>query len=476
MKLITLIAENFKRLRAVIINPDGSLYIIGGKNKQGKTSTLDAIEVALGGGTAIPAEPIRKGASRARVVLDLGDIKVTRKFTRKGSTLEVRAADGEKYSSPQAMLDSLVGRLSFDPLAFVHMGQAKQAQTLRELAGLDFAKLDLKRADAYERRRLANSDIKRAQAQVDLSTFHDDAPAEEVSVAELALEKDRRVHHNNNNEQVQTHAEGAEDDMSRCTRNLKESTDALDDAKKGVLADKEALGASIKSLVAAKAEVAKLIDQDVAEIHQQILEADANNDRVRANRDYAKATTDYKLAVESREHWQTRITGVDEKKLAMLEEATYPVPGLSVEEDEVRLNGVPFLQASGAEQLQCSVAIGLALNPKLRLILIRDGSRLDKDGLEIIAKMAAEADAQVIMERVGDGEEVHVVIEDGMVQGAEPQTPMDDIPDVHPSHLDWTAEEEAEIAKAGNDKKPASRKQTQGELTITKTSNKGGAS
>jgi recombinational DNA repair ATPase RecF len=38
-----------KRLRAVTIRPDGSLVQISGRNAQGKTSVLDAIEMALGG-------------------------------------------------------------------------------------------------------------------------------------------------------------------------------------------------------------------------------------------------------------------------------------------------------------------------------------------------------------------------------------------------------------------------------------------
>ena len=45
---------------------------------------------------------------------------------------------------------------------------------------------------------------------------------------------------------------------------------------------------------------------------------------------------------------------------------------------------------------------------------------LDADGLRAIAELAAEADAQVWLERVGAGEEVSVLIEDGAVaEGAD---------------------------------------------------------
>ena len=43
------------------------------------------------------------------VLVDLGDIIVTRKFSDKGSTLTVENAEGARFSSPQKMLDDLIG-------------------------------------------------------------------------------------------------------------------------------------------------------------------------------------------------------------------------------------------------------------------------------------------------------------------------------------------------------------------------------
>jgi len=81
------------------------------------------------------------------------------------------------------------------------------------------------------------------------------------------------------------------------------------------------------------------------------------------------------------------------------------------------LRGVPFSQASSAEQLRVSVAMGLAMNPTLRVVLIRDGSLLDSASMQLIAEEAAKNKAQVWVERVSeDGAGCTVVIEDGMVQ------------------------------------------------------------
>ena len=81
-------------------------------------------------------------------------------------------------------------------------------------------------------------------------------------------------------------------------------------------------------------------------------------------------------------------------------------------------DGKPFDQASSAEQLRVSVAMGIALNPTLRVLLVRDGSLLDKESFKMMAEMASEADAQVWIERVEDDDHVGIVIEDGAVKGA----------------------------------------------------------
>jgi hypothetical protein len=59
----------------------------------------------------------------------------------------------------------------------------------------------------------------------------------------------------------------------------------------------------------------------------------------------------------------------------------------------------------------------MALSPGLRVMLIRDGSLLDSDSLNILKELAAKNDTQLWIERVGSlsNELPGVVIEDGEV-------------------------------------------------------------
>ncbi|MCR4294647.1 MAG: AAA family ATPase, partial [Elusimicrobia bacterium] len=176
MKIVRLSTENVKRLSAVHITPDGSMVVIGGENGAGKTSVLDSIWYALGGKGALPGQPVRKGEKRAKVTLDLGEMIVVRTITPDGGgSLKVTSKEGATFPSPQTMLDKLVGILSFDPLAFARLPAKEQAETLRKLAGLDFAAQDGQRRTLYEQRTEVNRDVSRLDAQLAGLPFHADA-------------------------------------------------------------------------------------------------------------------------------------------------------------------------------------------------------------------------------------------------------------------------------------------------------------
>jgi len=167
MKIVKLVAENFKRLKAVEIEPDGSLVIIRGENGAGKSSVIDSIWAALGGKNACPDKPIRDGEDKATISLDLGDYVVTRTFTPKDTYLAVRTRDGATLPNPQKMLDGIIGAVGFDPFEFSRKPAKEQAKTLASVAGLDFAELNAERKAAYDSRTEANREVKRFEALVD---------------------------------------------------------------------------------------------------------------------------------------------------------------------------------------------------------------------------------------------------------------------------------------------------------------------
>jgi hypothetical protein len=167
MQIIRLEAQNIKRLSAVTIEPnaDASAVVLGGDNEAGKSSVMDAIEMALAGDRVSPPEPIRRGRTKAKVVVDLGDMIVTRRYTDKGSSLVIENREGLRYKSPQTLLDGFYNNLTFDPLAFAE--SKEQPTILRRLVGLDTSDLDdaRKRHSKRARSRTATSPGRRARSR-----------------------------------------------------------------------------------------------------------------------------------------------------------------------------------------------------------------------------------------------------------------------------------------------------------------------
>jgi hypothetical protein len=136
--------------------------------------------------------------------------------------------------------------------------------------------------------------------------------------------------------------------------------------------------------------------------------------RIKAKR---KETEDV-LAREKKSYDEktAEIDALDKKKLNALKSAKFPIPNLSFDEEGVLYKDLPFAQASSTERLTVSFAIAMAMNPKLRVIRITEGSSIDSKHMKIISDMAADKDFQVWIEKTNETGELGIFIEDGMVK------------------------------------------------------------
>lgn len=416
MRILRLEAEAFKRLRVVRIEPDGSTVEITGRNGQGKSSVLDAIEAAIGGGRHTPDKPIRRGHKKATVRLQLGDraveLIVERTFTESGGSLKLTAPDGSEIKSPQALLDTLFGGLTFDPLAFTRMEPRQQVDVLKRVAGLDatLAKIEQDRAAAVA----ANTDARRVVGQLEaqLAGVPDvSGPDEETSVS--ALTADLLVAQ----ERIRT--------IEDAKRNVAEGAKRVA-ALNARIAE---LQSSLDSAVKERDQTAAYVDQtnerlktatapDVEALKARIRTIETDNETARRRTLRRGLVERLHRARDEHATAQRAVEALNIDREEAVKAAKLPVPGLTFTDEGVALFGVPFDQASSAEQLRASVAMGLAMNPRLRVMLVREGSLLDADSRALLAAMAEQHDAQVWIEEVTNGEDVGIVIEDGQVRAA----------------------------------------------------------
>ncbi len=427
MKIVKLVAENVKRIVAVEITPDGHVVVVGGANAAGKTSVLDALMYAIAGKSLIPDEPLRRGQKKGHVTIKLdGDnpLTIKRTFTAKGTTsLKVTTADGSTPASPQALLDSLCGRIAFDPLEFTRLSPAKQAETLRGLVGLNFTEHDAKRLKVFAERTIINRDVRSTEAKLDVAPRHDDTPEEEVSVVSLTHDLEEAQDANRAKGAAEEQVRCAEQHVAQVANRSKVVVTAIEDLKRQIAKHNLELTQLGKERDEVEQRVSELSETAAAfttvecqPILNRIAKSDEVNSKIRQNAERKRLAAELNSFCGKADYLTEQLDELDASKQRDLESADWPIEGLGFGDDGVTFSGLPFEQASSAEQLRTSVAVGMAGHPELRVMLIRDGSLLDEDNFAMIGTMAAEADFQLWIERVGEGAECSVIIEDGMVK------------------------------------------------------------
>lgn len=392
MKIVELKSSNIKRLKAVELHLDDNknLVVISGKNAQGKSSILDSIWYALGGKKAVPGKPIREGEEKAEIELNLEGYIVKRTFTSKGSYLVVTNKEGAPYSNPQAFLDYIINNLAFDPLEFTKLESRKQVDTLAKTVGLDITEFDNKKKELTAERVGIGREIKAVSKYT----------TEQIEQAQKDLEANKNL----------PSLQQAIDTYQQASKELQEY-DSIQVEISRIEDDIKQLQAQLSGL--------KEVKKPLHDLAKLKTDMDSLQERSDKYKNAERILADNKVVAEKQAIYDkltADLVSIDEKKATKLSEAKMPIDGLSWTEESVLYNSIPFEQISAAEQLRVSMAIAMATNPKLKVILIRDGSLLDSDNLAVIDEMAKDNDWQVWVERVDDSGKIGIYIEEGEVK------------------------------------------------------------
>lgn len=436
-KIIRLSVSNLMRVTAVEIRPEDGMVVIGGDNGAGKSSVLDAIWFALGGTKNICEQPIHRGKTRAEATVELSDYVVTRAWTAAGgSTLRVTTKDGTPMRAPQDILNGLIGQLSFDPMEFGRLAEKeprKAVDILKNVVGLDFTELDGKKTTAFAQRTDINRQLDQARVKATGYTKDATAPDKEVSTAELVIKLTQAQETNLGYQKKRQEREETLGKVGACNQNITNKRNEIADIKRQIedlkgkicvweqdIAEVErGRDVHAKAAEALTLECDDLADVDEQAIKNQITGADEVNKKVRNNARLAELEADVTRLFKQSAELTTAIEAADKAKADTLAKAKFPIKEISFDDNGVLLDGVPWNQGSTAERIRASLALGMALNPQLKVIIIREGSLLDEKSLVLVANMAKERDFQIWMERVGNGEECQFIIVDGHLEGVE---------------------------------------------------------
>lgn len=417
IKINRLEAENIKRVKAVMIEPtaDG-LTVIGGNNRQGKSSVLDAITWALGGNKYRPSEAKRQGSAippNIKLTLSNGFV-----VERKGKNSSLKVTDPAGKKSGQQVLDEFVEQLALDLPKFMEASDKEKAEILLQILGIgnELAALDKQETELCNERlaigRIADQKAKYAKEQ----PYYEDAPEELMSVSELIKQQQEILARNGENQkkrdhlvQLQNRRGALEDAVEKLAEELAVKRQELD----SVLADVDTARKSVKDLQ----------DESTEELEKNIEDIEEINRRVRANLDKEKAEEEAKEYKDQYQALDQKIEAVRKNRTGLLKDADLPLEGLSVEEGKLAYKGQKWDNMAGSEQLIVAAAIVRKLNPQCGFVLLDKLEQMDLNTLDEFSRWLEAEGLQAIATRVSTGEECSIIIEDGYVAGQEDGQP-----------------------------------------------------
>ena len=414
-------AENVKRIKAVAFAPSPTgLTLVGGNNNQGKTSVLDALAWALGGERFRPTAAQRDGAvapAHLKVTLSNGVV-----VERKGKNASLTVTDPTGRRSGQQLLNAFVEPLALDLPRFMDASDKEKADILLRIIGIgaELHTRDLEIKGLYDKRTFTGQLAAQKKHFAEEMISYPEAPDEPVSASELIRQQQDILARNGENQRLRAQYAELEQQVQQCVDELKRTRERI--ATLQQLADE--LDAKHTKLFnqreTARKTVSQLQDESTAELEASIRDIEETNRKVRANLEKSRAEDEAAQYASEYDRLTESIQQKRAERMALLNGADLPLPGLSVEDGVLTYNGKRWRDMSGSDQLRVATAIVRRLNPDCGFVLLDKLEQMDLTTLTEFGRWLEAEHLQAIATRVSTGSECQIIIEDGMVKDAEP--------------------------------------------------------
>lgn len=419
VKINSLEFENVKRIKAVQLEPiKNGLTIIGGKNRQGKTSVLDSIAWALGGDKFKPSAPKRKGSviePHLKVTLDNGIV-----VERSGKNSSLKVVDPNGNKGGQQLLNSFVEQFALNLPKFINQTDKEKADTLLKIIGVGdkLYQLENEEQTIYNKRHAIGQIADQKEKFAKEMPVYAGVPAETISASELIKQQQEILIRNGENQRKREQKEHYE-------REFVQAQTAFEEAKKR-------LEAAEKNVAEARRSAENLIDESTVELEKNISDIEEINKKISANLDRKKAEIDAGNYRDQYNKLTEQINKIRQRKSDLLNGAALPLADLSVENGELIYKGFKWDNMSGADQLIVATSIVRKLNPNCGFVLLDKLEQMDTDTLTEFGKWLEHEGLQAIATRVSTGDECSIIIEDG-TSSITPETKAENI------HKTWKA-------------------------------------
>lgn len=401
LKVISLEIQNYRKIEAMEVSLDGKNMAVAGGTGEGKTTAISSLWELM----KKVGDPIQHGKRKGQISIKLagpaGRFVATRTFSKTGSQIEVVGEDGEKISAKD--FRDWFCNLGVNPHQIMEMKPLMQTEALLQATelpgGVDLTALDKERREAAEERLALHRKVE---------TLKESLGEEPEEVERVDLDD------------IQTRGEAARD----LVRDIEQVTKALENDEKEYARLSAEIGRLRIRISEAKAYLGEFplqpSQENLDELRRKLTAGQVQNEKAVRRQEWEKKRSDLAIAEGEHEGACDRVRALDEKRAEALENAEWPLPGLSIEEGVIHYHGVPLEQCGKSEQMLVCGALAASAVKKHKLHVIRmDGvEAMSREDFEALRDLLNSEGIQVFSSRVsrGDIEDGELVIVDGAIK------------------------------------------------------------
>jgi len=408
MRILRFDIENDKAISSWVHQADGEHVEIAGGCGIGKTTAASSLwQIANKS-----KDCLKHGERKGHIILHLGedgpDLIASREFTKKTNTVKVERADG----SPVSISDfkGMISHLSENPHKIAEMKPKERVDTLLKAADLGDVSIEEmdKQIEGAEAARLD------AYRKAELCVPGDEPEkATAVDVSAISKELDKAHTANEGVRQDEREIERIIEDGKRMALDIENRTDQMLDLqsqiaslqmeKDTLLDKKEDLSIAYKKRKAAHDKM-ELIE--IAPLKEQLASSAEANAKAAKHEQWKERKVKYLDLMQQRDCADETVKELRESKKDLLENAKWPLEGLSIEDGDVLYNGNLFSNLGQSEQMLVCAALAIKdiLAHPLHVVRIDGAESLSKADFKKLQDLFGDNEIQVISTRVCESE------------------------------------------------------------------------
>ena len=408
-KLEKIELENYKKFKALVLIVNGENLSVTGTTDQGKTTVVTSLWEII----EMVGEPVTTGESKGRIKITLNShtgkkVFAERRFTEKTKNISIIDSEGNKISAKD--FKEWFCSLANNPQDLKNLRPTELVKTLTQCVtfppGFDLDALDAAIEQNEDTRKELKQEVKLLEKN--LGETPENVPFRDIVVVTEELQAEQKL----------------ADTKKSTEDNLKKADERIT----AITTRKEALNKELADLNTEEAELKAWRPTAVKWLADTVVDVEAKQQAVygiTAHNAKAQAFLDHGEKVKAIEAkraqvvtFDTAITRDREQRKANLEAATWPLPGLCIEDGQVYYNHVPFEQVGDSKKMLICAALAAEQikNSPLKIVRMDATESMSKEDFNTTVQIFNAHGIQVLSTRVsraGEVEPGELVIHDG---------------------------------------------------------------